>query len=112
MIVASLLGMEFFAYKIRFTADGAVSSNKKTGISPRINFDSFLEGIVAVFVLVTNEDWNAVLYDHMRGLDSWVPVAYFIIVVIIGNFILLNLFLAILIYNFALASQDTKKRLK
>lgn len=48
----------------------------------------------------------------MRGMESWVPVIYFTIVVIIGNFILLKLFLAILIYNFGEASAETKERLR
>ncbi len=48
----------------------------------------------------------------MRGIGSWVPVLYFVSVVIIGNFILLKLFLAILIYNFSEASKETKARLE
>lgn len=58
MTVASLLGMEFFAYKIRFDENDNPAENLKDGTSPRINYDEFLNGIVAVFVLLTNEDWN------------------------------------------------------
>ncbi|KRX08462.1 hypothetical protein PPERSA_12943 [Pseudocohnilembus persalinus] len=111
MVVASLLGIEFFAYKIRFEEDGSVAEVLQQGKSPRVNYDTFLHGIVATFVLLTNEDWNAVLYDHMRGIGNWIPSIYFIIVVVIGNFILLQLFLAILIYNFEEAQQDTKEKI-
>lgn len=56
MTVSSLLGMEFFAYKIRFTEDGGnLAPNPSEGHSPRVNFDTFLEGIIAVFVLVNTK---------------------------------------------------------
>jgi hypothetical protein len=37
----------------------------------------------------------------MYGMDSWWPAGFFVTVVVLGNFILLKLFLAILITNFS-----------
>jgi len=111
MTICSLLGMELFAYRIRFDENGDVSSDVINGSSPRLNFDTFLNGLITVFVLLTSEDWNAVTYDHNRGLNSWLPAIYFVFVVILGFFILLNLFLAILIYNFGEASKETKEKI-
>lgn len=47
------------------------------------------------------ENWQAVLYDLMRGdIDKILISVYLIAWVFIGNFILLNLFLAILLDSF------------
>lgn len=45
------------------------------------------------------EDWNSSLYDHYRS-EGLVAHFYFITLFILGNLILLNLFLAILLKNF------------
>lgn len=46
----------------------------------------------------------------MRGSQSIYPIFYFTAVVIIGNFILLKLFIAILIYNFGQQNEQTENR--
>ena len=56
--------------------------------------------MIAVFVLLTNEEWNNIMIMHIHSMNSYLPAIFFILVVIIGNFILLKLFLAILINNF------------
>lgn len=85
MVVASLLGMELFAYRV----------------DTRYNFNSFFEAMLSVFLLLTNEGWNTMAYEFMHQLDSVAPLFYFVIVIIFGNFILLKLFIAILLFNFA-----------
>ena len=47
--------------------------------------------------------WNDVMYSCMRAV-GWSSTVYFITLVIFGNIILLNLFLAIIIGNFEEAS--------
>jgi len=60
-----------------------------------------------VFALLVNEDWNYILYTYVKCGKSWIMgYAYIGFVVIIGNFILLQLFLAILIDNFSEASDE------
>jgi len=47
------------------------------------------------------ENWQTVAFDAMRSeVGKWVPVFYFVTWIFIGNFILLNLFLAILLDSF------------
>ena len=47
------------------------------------------------------ENWQLVAFDAMRGeMGKWVPAAFFIVWIFVGNFILLNLFLAILLDAF------------
>ena len=47
------------------------------------------------------ENWIAVLQESMRGdLNKFITSAYYISWIFLGNFILLNLFLAILLDSF------------
>ncbi|EAL39322.3 AGAP010296-PA, partial [Anopheles gambiae str. PEST] len=79
---------------------------------PRSNFDSFVQSLLTVFQILTGEDWNAVMYDGIQaygGVASFGILAsiYFIILFICGNYILLNVFLAIAVDNLADAESLT-----
>jgi hypothetical protein len=53
------------------------------------------------------ENWQLVAFDAMRGeMGKWIPAAFFIVWIFIGNFILLNLFLAILLDAFLVEDED------
>ena len=56
------------------------------------------------------DDWNFVLYNTIRAC-GWSSIIYFITLIMFGNIIMLNLFLAILLGNFdAARSYHIKKR--
>ena len=67
---------------------------------PRHNFDTFFWAFLTAFQILTGENWNEVMYDVMRS-TSYFAASYCIVIIIIGNYILLNLFLAILLDHFA-----------
>ncbi|KAL7638969.1 UNVERIFIED_CONTAM: hypothetical protein RMT77_010503 [Armadillidium vulgare] len=97
IIIFALLGMQVFGGKFNFDPN----ENK-----PRHNFDSFIQAMLTVFQILTGEDWNVVMYDGVRaygGVESPGIIAciYFIILFICGNYILLNVFLAIAVDNLA-----------
>ena len=75
---------------------------------PRPNFDDIFWAFVTIFQVLTGEDWNAVMYDGMRTTGTWACV-YFILLVVIGNYIVLNLFLAILLDNFSGLDKDEEE---
>jgi hypothetical protein len=62
------------------------------------NFDDFLNAMTTVFQVLTGEDWNAVMFDGIRSA-GWVAAVYFCGLVMIGKYIVLNLFLAMLLGN-------------
>ncbi|KAJ3583735.1 hypothetical protein NHX12_015643 [Muraenolepis orangiensis] len=68
-------------------------------IPDRKNFDSLLWAIVTVFQILTQEDWNVVLYN---GMASTSPLAalYFVALMTFGNYVLFNLLVAILVEGF------------
>ncbi|XP_012282191.2 muscle calcium channel subunit alpha-1 isoform X1 [Orussus abietinus] len=103
IVIFALLGMQVFGGKFN------VSDLQD---KPRSNFDSFWQSLLTVFQILTGEDWNAVMYEGIRaygGVSSPGVLAcvYFIILFICGNYILLNVFLAIAVDNLADAESLT-----
>ncbi|GFR01349.1 voltage-dependent calcium channel type D subunit alpha-1, partial [Trichonephila clavata] len=103
IMIFALLGMQVFGGRFNY---------KELEEKPRHNFDSFVQALLTVFQILTGEDWNEVMYDGIRaygGVSSYGVLAcvYFIILFICGNYILLNVFLAIAVDNLADADSLT-----
>ncbi|XP_023340259.1 muscle calcium channel subunit alpha-1, partial [Eurytemora carolleeae] len=97
--IFALLGTQVFGGKFKERKSPTYGYSK-----PRANFDSFSESFYAVFQILTGEDWNVVMYDGIQaygGVKSfgYLFSVYFIILFICGNYILLNVFLAIAVDN-------------
>jgi len=86
---------------------GDVQSLVKLGYSyyPRHNFDDIYWSVITIFQILTGENWNEVMYDGIRA-TTWAASLYFLLLVIVGNYIILNLFLAILLDNFGGADDE------
>ncbi|XP_028853746.1 calcium channel, voltage-dependent, L type, alpha 1S subunit, a [Denticeps clupeoides] len=102
IVIFALLGMQVFGGKFNFT-DQKVR---------RSNFDNFPQALITVFQILTGEDWNIVMYDGIMAhggpvIPGILVSIYFIILFICGNFILLNVFLAIAVDNLAEAESLT-----
>merc|ERR1719456_1792842 len=67
--------------------------------SPRSHFDDLLFAFTTIFQVLSGENWNAVMYDCRRATGA-VGLLYFLVLVILGLFIMMSLFLAILLSNF------------
>ena len=71
-----------------------------------MNFNNIFYSLVTVFLVIVSEDWNSdmALYVRAKGFESTsgrsVAIAYFFILFIIGNTIMLALFTALLLKNF------------
>ncbi|KAA0159275.1 hypothetical protein FNF28_05910 [Cafeteria roenbergensis] len=107
MFIFSLIGMQFFANQLCFDPVTGLKAEQFQGTGhcpepferPRAHFDDLLWAFVTVFQVLTGEDWNSVMYLCWLAV-GWPATLYFIALVIIGNFMILNLFLAILLGNF------------
>ena len=72
----------------------------------RPNYNNLAEAMTASFIVVTGENWVDVMKAGMDG-SHWTLVFYFLMhYFCIGNYIILNLFVAILIGSFAHADDD------
>merc|ERR1719342_976536 len=91
IFIFALLGMQIFG--------GRFKNEESRG-----TFNNFGQSCLTVFQILTGEDWNVVMYDGIQaygGIKSLGAIAalYFIILFVTGNFILLNVFLAIAVDN-------------
>lgn len=62
-----------------------------------------------MFQVLVGEEWNYIMYDCMRSRHM-VYSFYFIVWILLGNIIMLNLFLAILLGNFEKARKFRLKK--
>ncbi|XP_041093072.1 voltage-dependent L-type calcium channel subunit alpha-1D-like [Polyodon spathula] len=107
IIIFALLGMQLFGGKFSFDETQ----------TKRSTFDSFPQALLTVFQILTGEDWNVVMYDGIMAyggpvFPGMIICIYFVILFICGNYILLNVFLAIAVDNLGDAdciNADTKK---
>jgi len=70
---------------------------------PRSNFDDFGKACITIFQVLTGENWNAVMYDCRRSKkpeDAYLAYAYFMLLMFMGGFVVMNLFLGILLAEF------------
>ncbi|XP_052824853.1 voltage-dependent T-type calcium channel subunit alpha-1I isoform X2 [Octopus bimaculoides] len=112
MFIFSILGMNLFGCK--FCGQKRIMSTQTYSYAhhncSRKNFDSLLWSILTVFQVLTQEDWNTVLYNGMDKTSAWASL-YFIALMTFGNYVLFNLLVAILVEGFS-TEEDEKKREK
>ncbi|KAK2701267.1 hypothetical protein QYM36_020067, partial [Artemia franciscana] len=100
ILIFALLGMQLFG--------GAFNFSEET---PPANFNSFPIALLTVFQVLTGEDWNEVMYQGIESQGGsrkgMIYSLYFIILVLFGNYTLLNVFLAIAVDNLANAQELT-----
>ncbi|CAB3400469.1 unnamed protein product [Caenorhabditis bovis] len=101
ILIFALLGMQLFGGKFNFPT-----------MHPYTHFDTFPVALITVFQILTGEDWNEVMYlaiESQGGIygGGMVYSIYFIVLVLFGNYTLLNVFLAIAVDNLANAQELT-----
>ncbi|XP_044595208.1 voltage-dependent calcium channel type A subunit alpha-1 isoform X8 [Cotesia glomerata] len=101
ILIFALLGMQLFGGQFNFP----------TG-TPPTNFNTFPIALLTVFQILTGEDWNEVMYQGIESQGGhkgggMIYSLYFIVLVLFGNYTLLNVFLAIAVDNLANAQELT-----
>uniref|UniRef100_A0A8B9ZHD4 Calcium voltage-gated channel subunit alpha1 H n=1 Tax=Anas platyrhynchos TaxID=8839 RepID=A0A8B9ZHD4_ANAPL len=102
IFIFSILGMHLFGCKFSLKTDTGDT------VPDRKNFDSLLWAIVTVFQILTQEDWNVVLYNGMASTSSWAAL-YFVALMTFGNYVLFNLLVAILVEGFQAEVRDLSR---
>ena len=88
-MIYALLGYQLFA--------GGFGHHEEL---PRSNFENFGWAYLTVFQILTLSSYSEVLYELMHSTAGPWSALYVFVWIIIGNFILLNLFIAILLDSF------------
>lgn len=87
LFISALLTKQFYSGEL-LDSDGELS---------RYRFSSTGDALVSVFIILTGENWNEIMVQVIVQQKSFSPALLFIIIVVLGNWMLLNLFLAILL---------------
>ncbi|KAG6969181.1 hypothetical protein JG687_00003360 [Phytophthora cactorum] len=115
--IYALVGVQFFGNTMRFDDEGYPTpfnleefwnGTVRPFIVPRNNFDTLLWAAVTVFQIITGENWNNIMYYAILG-NGMLSCIYFISLVILGDFVLMNLFLALLLDNFGDNDEEQEK---
>ncbi|XP_031138253.1 voltage-dependent T-type calcium channel subunit alpha-1H-like isoform X1 [Sander lucioperca] len=93
IFIFSVMGMHLFGGKYYYeTQHGEVIVERK-------NFDTLLWAMVTVFQILTQENWNLVMYNAMATTSEW-GCSYFVVVIILGKHVLLNILVGIVVQSF------------
>ncbi|XP_026034808.1 voltage-dependent T-type calcium channel subunit alpha-1H-like isoform X2 [Astatotilapia calliptera] len=93
IFIFSIVGMHLFGCKFHFR-----SIYNETA-DDRKNFDSLLWSMVTVFQILTQDDWNVVLYNAVAATSPWAAI-YFIAIIVFGKNVLLNVLVGIGVDSF------------
>eukprot|EP00899_Mesostigma_viride_P024665 jgi/Mesvir1/5383/Mv15459-RA.1 len=100
MLVAAVFGMQLFGGRLR----------PLPGIDDRAGFDNFGYALLTLLQVMTGDRWTILMYRALAsvhsGWESVVTAAFFIAFFLFANFVLLNLFVAIILENFWLAEEE------
>ncbi|EDV92308.1 GH24843 [Drosophila grimshawi] len=102
IFIFSILGMNLFGCKFCEKINGEKICDRK-------NFDSLLWALVTVFQILTQEDWNVVLFNGMEKTSHWAAL-YFVALMTFGNYVLFNLLVAILVEGFSSERNERRER--
>lgn len=76
------------------------------GEESRYAFGDTYTAIITMFIILTGENWNEVMILTIDNKQSFTPACLFIFMMLLGNFMLLNLFLAILLKSISEIGDD------
>eukprot|EP00960_Hanusia_phi_P043183 755907-Hanusia_phi.AAC.2 len=81
------------------------------GLVPRSNFDTFWMSCLTTLQIMTLSQWKHIWFSCIRSTNTTYTI-YFFAVILVGNYILYNLFAAIIIQGFAEKRQELDLELK
>ncbi|XP_039290068.1 voltage-dependent T-type calcium channel subunit alpha-1G isoform X3 [Nilaparvata lugens] len=116
IFIFSILGMYLFGGKFCMLSDGTRECNcveivtkHPQCVCDRKHFNNVLWATVTVFQILTQEDWNVVLFNGMEKTSHWAAL-YFVALMTFGNYVLFNLLVAILVEGFSSERNERRER--
>lgn len=102
--VAATMGT-FLFWECHTWPDGTTRSTELNGMS----LSSLRDAFFAVFQLSTGDDWSGLMFEYMECYGNGAAV-YFVIVVFVTQYLLLNLYISVFLENFQLNDEEKRKR--
>ena len=104
VVIFALLGKEMFGGQLSDTPLHKLRRHADEGPIPppetRYHFDSFVPAMLTTFIILTGK-WHDPLVAAVDKVGAW-AVGYFVAVVLVGTYLIVNLFVAVLLQVFAL----------
>lgn len=118
--VGGLLNLIVFVFLITFLAAilasqlfrGEFPAEDKTGATIRITFFDIYNSFIGMYQILSSENWTSLMYNatqfevHLN--TAWLAAIFFIMWFILANFIILNMFIAVIQESFEV-SEDEKR---
>lgn len=96
-VVHSIIAMQLFGGAHLHSVDN----------TPRWNFDTFGRSFLTLLQVITGDQWSSIAYDAVDAENPhWFMVPFLIVIFIIGQYVLLNLFIAVILENFSISEEE------
>lgn len=96
-VVNSIIGMQLFG-------GGHLHGEDET---PRWNFDTFGRSFLTLLQVITGDQWSSIAYDAVDASNPhWFMVPFLVINFVVGQYVLLNLFIAVILENFSISEEE------
>jgi len=118
--VFGLLNLIVFVFLITFLTAilavqifrGQIPTTDASGTTIRITFSDIYNAFIGMYQILSSENWtilmyNSTQYQQLWG-ESWMGATFFVLWFILANFIVLNMFIAVIQENFDV-SEDEKR---
>ncbi|KZF26376.1 calcium channel subunit Cch1 [Xylona heveae TC161] len=118
--VKGLINLIIFVFLITFLAAifavqlfrGEIPAEDDGGDTIRITFSNIYNAFIGMYQILSSENWTEILYDvtayDVHFNTAWIGAAFLIMWYILANFIVLNMFIAVIQENFDV-SEDEKR---
>jgi len=103
--IAAIFGMALFGGLMCDVYFDPVTEECPSDEVPRVRFDTFPMSVYALFQVMTGEDWNAIMFTAMKQSPIFASI-FFVIFFILLNYILMEMFCAVILENFQLRAEE------
>eukprot|EP01043_Picozoa_sp_COSAG02_P025025 COSAG02_NODE_1390_length_12915_cov_6.825531_1_plen_3708_part_00 len=102
--VAAMMGT-FIFWPCHVNSDGSQRRTELNGM----DLGSLRNSFFSVFQLSTGDDWSGLMFEYMECFGNGAAV-YFVVVVFVTQYLLLNLYISVFLENFQLNDQQKRQR--
>ncbi|KAL9018285.1 MAG: hypothetical protein Q9185_004388 [Variospora sp. 1 TL-2023] len=118
--VSGLLNLIVFVFLITFLTAifavqifrGEMEKNNSSGEPVHITFSNIYNSFIGMYQVLSSENWTSLMYNatsfQQHWKTSWISATFFILWFILANFIVLNMFIAVIQESFDV-SEDEKR---
>lgn len=118
--MSGLLNLILFVFLLTFLAAilasqmfrGSIPVLDSNGNNINITFNNIYNSFLGMYQIFSSENWTVMVYNvtnyDVRFNTAWMGAAFFILWFILANFIVLNMFIAVIQENFDISEDDKR----